>query len=214
MREVQSLGAKRGVLKARAMPPKAVVVHTTGWGPNRRHLENPKKYATPLDAAIHVYTRVMEESAHIVIDQEGNAVRTNPDSLCAWHVGSKNHRLYNTKSWTYLRHRPKFLWWSRRWSWGSPRDLVEGWVWNNKSPNSNTIGIEVIPSLEGPRKPWSAKCLAKLEEILKQYDLPVLTHSDVDPISRSKNGVEWDVNPVHRKQLEEITARLRGGMGK
>lgn len=197
----------------------AIVVHTTGWGPVSKHLSNPQKFPTPLDAAVHIYKN-MPYSAHYVIDQEGTIIQMCPEALASWHVGG-------SKAWRYQNAwlTSRYTWWRERWpELQSPVELAEGKLWTpypkealagplkyfrrlywasrRGSVNANTIGIEVIPSNSGPRSSWSSQAWKALvglcQDIHHRRGIPLtkhhlLSHSDACPISRTtRNGDPWD----------------------
>ena len=226
---MDSLLAKRytpsvGVRKALYAPRAAisgVVIHTTGGGVLRRWKRQRVRYRehSPFDTAVRIYTRLMSASGHYVVGQQGQVVQLVPEHLAAWHVGSRKSRLYR-KRWI----RPKYQWWEDRWSHlDSPLDLANGELWSpyprdadvswrtrwlsrHGSCNANTIGIEVVPPIDGPRLAWSDSCWQVLTQltvdICYRNQCPVereriVTHSDVHPISRTtRSGHPWDTCPA------------------
>lgn len=200
----------------------AIVVHTTGYGPVRRHKENPQKYESPLEAALDIY-RKMPYGPHYVIGQEGDVVQMCPENLAAWHVGG-------SKGWRYKRRwaTRRYSWWLDRWrGLESPRQLAGGKLWSpypssslqgaskyfrqvywrsrHGSVNANTIGIEIVPPESNPRGEWAPpvwQALTRLcRDIHRRRGIPlersyVLTHSDCSPIGRTtRTGEPWDTWP-------------------
>lgn len=212
-----SLGVRRGAYQERLRPAAANVIHTTGWGPNRRHLADPERFPTPMDAAIHIYGRLMKAGPHYVVDQVGEIVQTCPENLCAWHVGGRGGRRYRRRRWQSRDTR----WWSAAWpGLDSPRDLAGGRLWTPYSSptsprialasmagsvNANTYGIEVIPPLTGRRDEWSDLCWESLtllvSDLCCRREIPRtsehnIRHSDAHPQARSKRNAPWDTPPA------------------
>lgn len=222
------LGYTRGKLAEATVAPSAVVVHTTGAGPVRRATE--RRYAAwrgrwgiaegdALQAAVVLYTRIMDASGHYVIGQDGTIVQVVPESHCAWHVGGSGSRAYFTRGSKALAG-PRYAWWRARWpGYETPRDLGGGHLWDpyDRSPglevtvrsglaigsaNANSIGIEVVPPTSHPLAPWSEAAWEALVtltlDILGRHRIPlerdrVISHSDAHPLSRTTAaGVPWD----------------------
>lgn len=214
---VESLGVKKGKYWGRNSFS-AIVIHTTGHGPVTRHLDLPHKYITSLHAALYVYSSVMVEGPHYVIDQEGVVIQLCPEELAAWHVGGSKGRHYSGAWKTNL-----YNWWEERWpGLESPKELADGQLWSPYPPetrknklllkawwqsrygsiNANTIGIEVIPPSSNPHQSWNESTMLSLgklcQDIGRRRQIPlsrsrVVSHSDCDPLSRTTHkGEPWD----------------------
>lgn len=198
----------------------AIVIHTTGYGPVRKHHNLPHKYGSPLGAAVSIYER-MPYSPHYVLGQDGTIVQMCPEELSSWHVGSSRGWRYDTPRWATKRYQ----WWFNRWEGlSTPKELAGGSLWlpypesalsgKNRyfrkiywsslrgSVNANTIGIEVVPPTAGPTRPWSGELWRALrllvQDIHRRREVPlekhyVVTHSDCCPVSRTtRKGIPWD----------------------
>lgn len=208
-----SLGFTSGKLERRERWPTANIIHTTGSGPYTLWRDNPEKFSSPFDAALHLYTRVMSASGHFLVGQQSRQiVQLCPIDCVAWHVGSlgykRNPLRYKRRWWKTGRAR----WWPNRFPHlDSPLDLCGGLVWLPPGPsdrpscNYNTIGIEVAPPERGARETWSDECWANLVALIRllsiTYNIPVLretvlSHSEVHPLPRSTMaGRPWDPGP-------------------
>lgn len=175
------------------------IVHTTGAGPWRRWQQNPQRWASPWDAARHIYRAVMKESPHFVICGEtGHVVQMVPMGFAAWHTGSRGAWRYKRKA---LQHLPK--WWRERWpELKGPADLLDGRLWRGGSANELCVGVEVTPPFDHPRGPWTPAAWTSLAWLLQylagEHGFPfdpyhVFTHSDAHPRQRTTDsGRPWD----------------------
>lgn len=202
-----SRGLRRERYALRRNPVSCIIIHTAGAGPWKRWKKG--KHATPFAAAIDIYQRLTDAGPHYVVGQdEDQVVRTCPDDLCAWGVGTSkwNHRgkRYQKRSWARERH----AWWKESFpDLASPLALLDGHAWRPSkgssrfSVNANALHIEVSPPVSGPRDPWSDACWNQLRSLvlaLRQHHgleafRAVLTHSEVHPLSRTtRTGMPWD----------------------
>jgi len=200
----QALAVRQGLLRRRRTDPRGIVVHTTGAGPWVRWHKNQDKFNSPYEAAVYVYERISKYSGHYVIDGDSGLITTLVDPMTvAWHTGSRGAWRYKLPGWAKAKG---FGWFEARFGPGaSPRDLLDGALWRQGSANELTVGIEVAPTKEGARAPWSPsawKALAGLTRHLgKEYGIPldryhVITHSDAHPLARTrKSGAPWDPSP-------------------
>lgn len=200
-----SYGYRRGAYQE-AAEFQASMIHTTGWGPVRRHREQGRAYSepTPFDTALRMYRSgiVGRAGPHYLVGQQGQCAQMCPEGLAAWHVGKKRSGRYR---WGFWQTR-SLRWWGDRWEgMSSPRDLAGGMLWAGGSCNANTKGIEVVPPETGARDPWSDECWGTLVDLVldlhKRNGKPpvrerVLTHSDAHPIARSAKGEPWDPSPT------------------
>lgn len=215
-RYMPSLGVRTKSYAPRAAVS-GVVIHTTGGGVTRRWKRQGSRFKepSPFDTAVRIYTRIMKPSGHYVVGQGGEVVQLVPEHLAAWHVGSRKVTRYR-RNWM----RPKYQWWADRWrGYDSPLEIAGGELWKpyhedapvhwrtrwrsrHGSCNANTIGIEVVPPIDGPRLSWSDSCWQSLTQltvdICYRSSLPVergriVSHSDVHPICRTtRSGRPWD----------------------
>lgn len=208
----------------------AIVIHTTGYGPIRRHLAKPARFKTPFDAAIFIYQKLMDASAHYVVSQRGEVAQTVPEACPAWHVGGAKSRAYWRRSWGLLSKR--YRWWGRIFpGLASPRDLAGGllWApyrvkvplikrlrylrsWGKGSANANTIGIEVVPPVDS--KQWTITALTEVAELVRDIaernDIEirqdtVISHSEAHPLARTnKKGQPWDPDAKNMFRLRSL----------
>ena len=200
-----SLGYRRGKYEERTADAVAIVVHTTGHGPVRRHTERPDRWPTPFDAALWIYSQAMDAGPHYVVGQGGECAQTCPESHVAWHVGGAGSRPYKQAeksgrpgAWADNEHQ----WWKKRHApLQNPRELAGGKLWRSGSCNRNTYGIEVVPPTEGAQREWSPECWVKVavlvQDIALRRSVPldrttVITHSDAHPLARTARGKPWD----------------------
>lgn len=200
-------GYARGRWKKRDRPPAAVVVHTTGAGPVRRVTEAKfdrwrRRHGVPkgrsFEAALAVYGHVMDAGPHFVVGQGGELEQVAPLGYAAWHVGSRNLWRYK---WWHVHHPKTHAWWvARHPAFESP---LEWPVWETRSVNERTVGVEVVPPIGDVSGPWSDAALEAVGWIVQQVGLPVTTHADVHPLARVRNGKPWDPRPMPIAQLDE-----------
>jgi hypothetical protein len=200
-----SRGTRGGRYERRVEPVVGYVVHTTGSGPLRRFQNTRERrqhrYRSPLDAAVRTYQSLMDAGPEVVIGQCGSIVRVSSPDLCPWHVGSTRSEAYRRAGWDVKK---ACSWWKARWpGLESPADLCDGLLWNAGSVNEVTRGVEVVPPEDGGA--WSEACQRSLARLLRawrgwdQVELSpttVLTHSDVHPLLRTRQGLPWDPAPA------------------
>lgn len=191
-----SRGYRRGKYSERRSVA-AYVVHTTGSGILRRWKAQGKRHgeATPFETALRVYGRLMDASPHYVVgQQEGQVAQVCPEHLAAWHVGSRNYRRYSR--WKHPLRSSRYHWWRKEFPLlESPVELLDGRLWNGGSVNSNTLGVECVPPLDGE---WSDAFYRNLQELLQELDERhqatwAVTHSVADPVGRTNKFGPWDL---------------------
>lgn len=194
--DLLGLAVRRGVLAKRRMPPLCIIYHSTGSGPWSRSKADPARFPTPFDAALWLYLFAMLDCPHVLICGEtGRKARLCPDNLGARHVGSAEHRRY--------RHRSESTYWKGLFPGReSPIELVGGRLWASHSVNNVSLGVEVAPAREGPRRPWKDLVYPVLAEQAREwvslYQIPVdaeynLTHFEAHPVARtSELGRPYD----------------------
>jgi N-acetyl-anhydromuramyl-L-alanine amidase AmpD len=200
----RSLAAKQGKLKRRKYAYEGVVVHTTGAGPWVRWRKQQAAFASPFEAALHVYSKVSIYSPHFVVcGTSGEVTQLDPVDQHCFHVGSRATRAYRKNVWTSGKD---LEWWFNRFPYiSSPAGLLDGNLWTKASANALTVGIEVAPPSSGPRDAWSEECWDSLYGLTAwlchRNDIPrdryhVFTHSDAHPLERTtESGAPWDPSP-------------------
>lgn len=177
----------------------AIVIHSTGPGPLKRFAQGG--HESPMEAAIHIYRRIMKAGPHYIIDQRGDCVQMAPEKLAAWHVGSAKWRKYLREDWA----QPQHGWWRERFpNLKSPTELAGGHLWDGGSCNAHVVGIEVIPASLDPNAYWSEKAwstlIALTRDIRRRRQIPLsptrlLCHADASPLARTARGKPYDTTP-------------------
>ena len=197
----RALGFRLGDWKPRPGPGFVNVWHTTGVGPLRRYLSNKRKYASPYDAALDVYTTKMRAGGHLLVcGGTGRFEQLAPLDVIAWNVGQSKSRPYFGR-WAH-HHTPKR--WKMRWGKGRlPQDLAGGRLWLKDSRgrwacNPQVNAIEVVPDIRDPYGPLSDACWESLAQITQWLPVAIepeyqLSHWDAHPRSRTdRRGRPWD----------------------
>lgn len=197
-------GWSKGYWSPRNTTGSYYVWHTTGGGPARRHAKDPKRWPTPFDAAVWLYTKAMKAGPHIVICGEtGRSLQLAPLDVSAWHVGKRGSAPY------FKRHRwewsKDFDWWRDRWNPRgifNPTELAGGTAWDGKQANPNARGVEITPVRGALTGRWSDATYAEIQRIMDMSpEIPQdlyhqVGHSDVHPRSRTRRGKGWDPTPA------------------
>jgi hypothetical protein len=238
-RKAPGLGLRRGKLEQRTLDTiTRIIVHHTGVGVlgryKREQERRPKRFhwSGPLDAAVHVYQKIMNASGHYVVGYMGEVVQCVPDDFAAWHAGYGGQRRRSRLAAMFDRMRyarklgkkvPRWLtakryqWWREKWY--EPFGHESPCVWfPDLDVNGCTIGIELLstpgqrpfstPQLEGAGQFPGLAGLVK--HLSKQYGIPIdadhiLTHSDVCPLARTtKSGNPWDPPPSKGYSFGEV----------
>lgn len=208
-------------LRTRAEQPRAIVIHTTGrplTGKATQLAGHDATHAEVDDAAIGHYERgVLSFYGGWFVGWDG-IYQLATDDRRTQHSGSLGLH-YNTVGWMDVAKplapggvsglRPHgrpgstvYDWWLERWAPGltSPLGLPTG-----REPNGKSIGIDLLPQLDGT---YSASQVTALRWLLRKlcedHDIPydrrhVLGHEDVDPCARGTVlrkgkvlGIPWD----------------------
>ena len=210
----KALIVSQGHARPMKQSPRGVVIHHGGMGVLNRYKKSKDRLGlrSPLDAHVYIYEKVSEYSGHYVVGQR--VVQTVPETLVAWHAGygKKRKQLedkYMSGKWhTGPYSGQRFKWWRERWpGYPGPQNFVCGF-----RPNDSMIGIELVPVPPGER--YSALQLNNLLELLmdicNRWGIPwktdrLLTHNDVNPISRTTmGGTPWDPPGFFFSDLEYL----------
>lgn len=222
-------GRERPRWKPREGVPLAFCIHTTGYGPIRRYLDDDERerfgYESPFDAAVRLYSRVMVDGPELLVDGEtGRVARFCEPDIAATHVGSGDWRRYRRPE-KQLAREPWFPAWAKRWhpiGIRTPGEL-DAWLLapevklrggrRRPSPNHVLRGIEVVPRLADPFGCWSPRAYDAIIELVtgdplwQVSDSPrpqrLLGHFDVTPRTRSRKGRPWDPAPAQEAPLRE-----------
>lgn len=215
------LGLRQGKL-ARREPEaiRSIIVHHTGIGILGRFARDKQRFGwhDPIQAATHVYTRIMSASGHYVIGHHGELVQYVPECWSAWHAGyGSQRRRSNLSAWfdriKYSRKdktdkpiwlcNDRFAWWDLRWY--QRRGIPSPVRWYpTLDVNGSSIGIELL-STPG-RDLFPDEQISTLRKLVYRigliYSIPIdedhiLTHSDVCPLARTTpDGIPWDPPPT------------------
>lgn len=199
------LGLRRGKLEQRTLDEIThIIIHHTGVGVLGRFNRDRQRFgwSLPIQAAIHVYTKIMNSSGHYVIGHEGQVVQCVPDDWAAWHAGYGSERRRSKLAEWYARvkftakkgKRPawvcrrdgRFDWWDVRWRVRGAPD-VRGEIVKVSSPaewfpdldvNRRSIGIELL-STPG-REPFTELQIQSLRQLVtdlcREYGIPLDNH--------------------------------------
>lgn len=187
------------------------VLHTTGRGV----LTRAKRWnVDPFEAAIRIYSTLMDDSGHFVIGQGVCQVaQVVPLSLAARHVGIRG-------TGAAIPVYSRYDWWRQRWpEFTHPYELKAIWgdVSGSSAPSANswTVGIEIVPP-EDLGAPLSEHCWASLASLLEALGrlhrvqrtrTTIVTHSDAAPQARTtREGHPYDP-PISQWTWDEYAYR-------
>lgn len=166
-------GLRNSKLAQRAMKDVTrIIIHHTGVGVLNRFKRQRDRFGweDPLEAAVHVYARIMNSSGHFVIGYHGEVVQTVPMDWSAWHAGYGGARKRSRMMDFFLKKRyarqgpspdfplsgipriePRWFYWSKgRYKWWRKKWYV---LHGYESPmewfpeldvNRHTIGFELL----------------------------------------------------------------------
>ena len=178
----------------RRRPPRAIVLHTTGYGDGLKRIDAKysddatvdQKYSVRLD-------QILKYKCEFLVGRLGTVYRmTKHETHIAYHTGRGNReRLgadFHPPAWWYARH-PGLE---------GPLDLPS---WRHGSPNSDSIGIDIL----APRGGGAAFSAVQRDAVIElvayltcEHKLlidhtTVVDHSSLDPIERARHGKPWDL---------------------
>jgi hypothetical protein len=142
-----------------------------------------------------------------VIDHDGTIYQLAPDDIVTAHAGGANKSAYASGSWSSIVSPETARRWRAKWpGYTNPYQLFPG-----SSPNTNYVGVEMIPIGDGfggsPMRPGLRFTTAQhnaavklANDLASRHGFPsgwkstsrLLGHEDVDPIERSDAGGGWD----------------------
>lgn len=193
----------RGLRKAphRMAEVKQIVVHNTSRGPANRSIDKAYRRSA-MDFALDYYIGGDGGFPHYVIDFNGTIYAACDERFIAHHAGwvhARGKKLFQDPSW-----KPP-VWWSRVWSAHGARTPIDLLPAGATSPNSRSIGIEllILPELRYTTAQYGslARLIADIEarhslSILAAPSPVLLGHEDYSPVAAdggradSKGG--WD----------------------
>ena len=201
------LAVRRGKLKSWgrvSLPgPLGICLHTTGRGVLARA---KRENTTPLQAAVRVYTQIMDPSPHYLIGYGGEIISIVDEDLVAWHAGSSN-RESSLYALLPQQSAPWASWWRDRWPGAkSPNRLLD----HGKNHGGNAcLGIELLATEDGTwPEPQMVSLVALIDDIRARQRgaTRVYQHADFCPYTRTtKAGRPWDLPesfPWHRLEQQ------------
>lgn len=191
---------KRCTVKPTLRKVFGVCLHTTGSGVPTKAKNTGRR---TIDVAMASYFASQCGSngyfwggPHYVIDHDGAIYQIADDNVVTAHCGGSFRSIYLNGTWVNRAPARAVAEWHRQWpTYKSPQHLFP-----SKSPNTDFIGVEMIPCIDGLGKPWEAglrftesqhKAARDLvDEIGMRWGFPIdwresarlLGHEDLQPI--------------------------------
>lgn len=195
---------------ARARTPWGLLLHTTGGGVTAKAKKTGR---SPVSVAIDVYLSSQNGSGGYlwggpayVLDHDGTLYQLAPDNVVTHHAGGPDRKHYESGAWVKRCAAKAVAAWKAKWpTFSSPAALYPA-----TSPNTNYIGVEMIPCGDGYGTPASPGCrftAAQLAavvalglELAARHGWPsdwaatprLLGHEDVQPLRRHTITGCWD----------------------
>lgn len=195
---------RRGLRQAPTRQPgtiAAIVVHNTSRGPaNKSRKDGYRRPA--IEYALDHYLNGTEGFPHYVVDFNGTIYATCDERFVAWHAGwvhAGGAKLFRS-GWTAPD------WWSRVWSRHGAATPIDLLLKGATSPNSRTIGIELLLLPDMSYTPRQYRALARLivdiqrrnpdVQISQAPSRALLGHEDFAPVTanggRADSHGGWD----------------------
>lgn len=195
---------------ARPRAPWGLLLHTTGGDVTKKA---KAKKRTPIAVAIDVYISSQNGSGGYlwggpayVLDHDGKLYQMAPDNVVTHHAGGPDRKQYTSGNWLKQIAKKASDAWKAKWpAFASPAALYP-----SVSPNTDYIGVEMIPCGDGFGVPASPGCrftAAQLDAVVAlgrdlaaRHGWPpgwastsrFLGHEDVQPLRRSTLAGCWD----------------------
>jgi hypothetical protein len=195
---------------ARPRTPWGLLLHTTGGGVTRKAKKTGR---SPVSVAIDVYLSSQNGSGGYlwggpayVLDHDGQLYQLAPDNVVTHHAGGPDRKHYLSGEWIKRCAKKAVDAWKSKWSsYSSPAALYP-----SASPNTDYIGVEMIPCGDGFGVPASPGCrftaaqlaavVALGRELAARHGWPpgwastprLLGHEDVQPLRRHTLTGCWD----------------------
>lgn len=216
---------------AKHRKPRGLLLHTTGGGVTKKAKRTGR---SPIAIAIEVYVASQNGSNKYlwggpgyVLDHDGTLYQLAPDDALTNHAGGPDRAHYASGAWTKRCSSAVVEFWRKAWpGYSNPTALYQ-----SRSPNTDFIGVEMIPVGDGYGVAAAPGCRftqAQLDavdalgrDLAERHDWPadwfegprLLGHEDVQPIARHDGKGGWD--PGHLRaaryfDFDAVRARLRG----
>ena len=199
---------------SRKLPIHGVCIHTTGSGVHVKAAANWRGLSDPTQVAVALYTDKGANFPHYVVGNK--VVQIAAEDQRAWHVGidTQDRQKYLSGTWKRMLSKDGLALWNLMWN---PRFKHPLELSPSMDPNTDFVGIELIPEKDGTFNDKQYKNLAKLIRIIferqglfdplaDRYDYWVymrnigrlVGHEDLSPLTRwNKNG-GWDPGALNK----------------
>ncbi|QSQ25951.1 N-acetylmuramoyl-L-alanine amidase [Pyxidicoccus parkwayensis] len=187
----------RGTTKTRGRKINSVVVHTTGRGWQQGYTRD-KGTRPPVWYQLRVYLDQQGGYPHYVIDYDGGIFVTADEDNEAWHAGWSN---LPTPASAYWQTWSAPWWWQQAWSAHGKRTPMDLLPPGARTPNTTSIGIELLPTEDAQYTDAQLRSLAKLiADIERRHHFQVpsapspqlLGHEDLNPLPMARQGRAYD----------------------
>lgn len=202
--------------KKKTRDPWGLCVHTTGGGVTAKAAKSGKK---PIDIALAAYRASQGETGKMgahgyawggptyVLDIGGQIYQIADDSTLTAHCGNLlNRQAYKSDKWVEMCSPRTVAQWHSRWS---PRYKNPAMLFPSTSPNTDYIGLEMIPcpGFDEAMRPGLRFTRAQHEAVIslglllaERHQWPerweqgsrLIGHEDVQPLDRSDKLGGWD----------------------
>lgn len=166
-------------LKKIAFPPRGIVIHTTGRGV----LKQEKKAGLEAGVLAWYKRSGMRFYGRFIIFPSGRTFRLAPDDVTCMHSGS----IDKAKALDPVEH----AWWIKAW----PKLKHPYDQFKTVHFNSHTIGLDLVPLPDAKFTDAQFESLKQVVRLIREQnkaELPIRTHSDIDPWNRTSGGKGWD----------------------
>lgn len=215
---------------AKPRTPWGLLLHTTGGGVTAKAKRTGR---SPVSIAIEVYLSSQNGSGgylwggpHYVLDHDGVLYQIAPDDVITHHAGGPDRAHYVSGAWTKRCSAAAVEQWRLAW----PEHTSPATLYPSRSPNSDFIGVEMIPVGDGygvaagPGLRFTQAQLDTVDKLARdcaeRHQWPagwyetsrLLGHEDVQPIRRHDRKGTWDPGYLRAApyfSFPAVRARLR-----
>lgn len=191
--------------------PWGLCVHTTGSGVPTKAAKKGKR---PIDVALDIYRKSQSGWLHpykwggptYVLDYDGALYQLAPDEVMTAHCGGPHREKYLSGVWVKGVSLETYAHWVDSWR---PRYESPQHLFPSKSPNTDYVGVEMIPVLDAPiaMAPGLRFTRAQHDGVISlgkylaaRHGWPLgwanssrlVGHEDVQPLERQDKGGGWD----------------------
>jgi len=198
--------------------PFGLLLHTTGGGVTPLA---KKKKQLPVDVAIRIYIGSQNGSngymwggPGYVLEHNGTLHQIAPDNILTNHCGGDDRAKYVGGSWIKEASPAALAKWHAQWG---PRYKAPNQLYPSKSPNTDYVGVEMIPCGDGfgiPMRPGLRFSKEQHDmaidlgrEMAKRHEWPagwqrgsrLVGHEDVQLLNRMDKNGGWDPGWLREK---------------